>query len=105
MKTKLAILTILTLVLFPISVFADDLRPESHFWDNTTIDCCESGSLSDFGIESETIIVMKTCYYEFEPVKDITAYEIALILPCISDYDMIDNLPEEAKRHFKEICY
>ena len=46
-------------------------------------------------------------YYQWEPQKDITAYELALCLPGFSaDYylreNFVESLPDEARRHWKE---
>lgn len=45
--------------------------------------------------------------YNYEPHEDITAYELALILPVFSANHlhvsmMIEGLPPEARRHFRE---
>ena len=46
-------------------------------------------------------------YYEFVPKPDITAYELALILPVFigNHIDMIEDLPPEARRHIKRVDY
>ncbi|KAB2689679.1 hypothetical protein [Brucella tritici] len=52
--------------------------------------------------------------FKYSPQMDITPYELALILPIAITFavgnsfssdcgDMVDALPEEAKRHFQEI--
>jgi hypothetical protein len=53
------------------------------------------------------IITLDSCYYEWEPKEDITAYELALCLPCLiplNGADIVKTLPENARRHFKEVC-
>jgi len=45
--------------------------------------------------------------YVYKPLNDITAYELALIVPVlhtkINIERMIELLPPEAKRHFEEV--
>lgn len=48
--------------------------------------------------------------YNWKPQSDITAYELALLMPLLltntSEYIAwvtIDNLPEDAKRHLEEV--
>ena len=46
--------------------------------------------------------------YNYEPKKDITAYELALIVPLFTTdypyvYSLIETLPPEARRHFREL--
>ena len=48
-------------------------------------------------------VTIETRYYMYVPKPDITAWEIALILPVFSvsnASEYIDELPPEAKRHF-----
>jgi hypothetical protein len=52
------------------------------------------------------------CYYTWEPKENITAYELVLCIPYLiskspilfDDVNWIGNLPENARRHFKEVC-
>ena len=46
--------------------------------------------------------------YNYIPQKDITAYELAIIMPILLDrvgwhQSLIEALPEEAARHFVEV--
>ncbi len=43
--------------------------------------------------------------YIYDPQKDITAHELALIVPILVHHseNMVDMLPPEAKRHFRDI--
>lgn len=58
----------------------------------------------------ESSIVFPKQKYKYNPLKDITSYELALIVPIISSgfvYYIVDGLVDDleygAKRHFKEM--
>jgi len=38
----------------------------------------------------------------YVPQKDITAYELSLVIKALINPLVIDNLPQEALRHFKK---
>ena len=63
----------------------------------------ESTTDNTFAFDVQAI---QTYYYVWEPKKDITVYELALILPIFS-FDgnaikLVDELPPEVKRHFRK---
>lgn len=42
-------------------------------------------------------------HYKFEPKRDITAYELALVFDAKGNNERIRNLPPEALRHLQKI--
>ena len=53
-------------------------------------------------------ILRKLRSFEWNPQEDIAAHELALCVPILvnRNFDcgnLVDNLPENAKRHFKEL--
>lgn len=59
------------------------------------------------GDSGETGIVWPIKHYVYSPKKDITVYELALIVPVLHTQhnieQVIEVLPPEAKRHFEEV--
>jgi|GEM_PF-5829539 len=56
----------------------------------------------------ENLFVSQPRQYDWKPKSDITAYELALIIPIFAcrDFDVelaISKLPEQARRHFEEV--
>jgi hypothetical protein len=52
----------------------------------------------------------KVRQFQYKPYPDITVYELALLLPVFSIamnggniIDFIESLPDEAKRHFRDL--
>ena len=89
----------------------------SFAWGESLQEAADTGDITVEALEaladtgstttSDSILIMRTCYYEFEPTVDITAYELALILrdsDANSGYG-IERLPDRAKRHFRQVCY
>jgi hypothetical protein len=66
----------------------------------------------DVAASNYSLSTVASCYYTWEPKDDITAYELALCMPYLiskapilfDDANWIVNLPENARRHFKEVC-
>ena len=60
---------------------------------------------SDSG--NATANTIKWCWAEFYPQKDITAYELALAIVFMGEdtWPQRTEVPDEIKRHFKEVCW
>lgn len=54
----------------------------------------------------QTRYKLRLIHYKWDPEPDITAYELAICLPALLDYNkadlsmIIQQLPPEARRHF-----
>lgn len=73
-------------------------------------------------------VTVAYCWFEFDPMEDITVYELAKAMSCEMDmeplnpktpylyhmnylgikkyaYDCVNDLPEKIKRHFRSECH
>lgn len=60
--------------------------------------------------DEETIIIVQSKQYNWQPQPDITTYELALIIPILAfhsfDFETaFNNLPKEAQRHFEKVVF
>ena len=86
----IAIIIMFLSIIIPYYVYGADTWEESFDWSDTILQ-----------VNSQDV-------YVWEPKKDITPYEIALLLPIFAYVSqgsavwMIETLPPEARRHFRK---
>jgi len=99
MKTILALIAVA--MLFAGQAFADDGL--EGIADNPTITQEQLDEL--LGTTSQIItLTAQPCYHEWEPKKNITAYELALCMKALIGRVSVYELPNKAARHFREVC-
>ena len=97
MKTLVIVLVVLFVLVTGLA-YAEDVEP---VWTDGAMDNELSGH--DFLIQGAADTITRICWYEFKPQKDITAYEVALVLT--HELQDGDEPPEEIKRHIVKVCY